>query len=340
MAVAPPPVENVQQPNLLSRLGIRQDSVLGRNQAIVIPFTLIVLLLILSGIRQPGFLSGNNIRQQLVLATFLGTVAAGQTLVILTGGIDLSVAWTLNFAAVLFTQSLDGRTDAVHIVWSTLLALLAGSAVGIVNGLGIAFLRIPSLVMTLGMNTVMLGATLVYTNGTPQGSPPHFARVIATEHLFGFLPWAVVYWAGLSIIMIGLLKYSVFGRRIYAIGNNRRAAMLSGASVRFITVCVYACSGLTAGVAGILLAGYANNTYLGMGDAFVLQSIAAVVIGGTSILGGTGGYGGTIAGAIMIVLLQNSLQVAGIKPAGQQILYGVIILMMLFIYGRARQIRE
>jgi len=340
MSASPQPADNMQETNLLRRFGIRQDSWLVKNQSLVIPFSLIVVLLIISGIRQPGFLSANNIRQQLVLATFLGTVAAGQTLVILTGGIDLSVAWNLNFAAVLFTQTLDGRTDSAHVIWATMLALLAGSAVGIINGLGIAILRIPSLVMTLGMNTVMLGVTLVYTNGTPQGSPPHFARVLATGRLFGFLPWAVVYWAGLSIVMIGLLKYSIFGRRIYAIGNNRRTAMLSGASVRFTTVCVYAVSGLTAGLAGILLAGYANNTYLGMGDAYVLQSIAAVVIGGTSILGGSGGYGGTIAGAIMIVLLQNSLQVAGILPAGQQILYGVIILIMLFIYGRARQVRE
>src|SRR4029078_6656238 len=157
------------------------------------------------------------------LEPLVGRGAAGQTLVILPGGIDLSVAWNLNFAAVLFTQTLNGRTDTAHIIWATFLALAAGSAVGIVHGLGIAFLKIPSLVMTLGMNTVMLGATLVYTNGTPQGAPPHFARVIATARLLGFLPWAVVYWAGLLIVMIVLLKFSVFGRRIYAIGNNRRA---------------------------------------------------------------------------------------------------------------------
>jgi ribose transport system permease protein len=340
MSASPQPADNLGDPTLSRRLGIREDSWIGKNQSLVIAFCLIVVLLIISGIREPGFLSAANLRQQIILASFLGTVAAGQTIVILTGGIDLSVAWNLNFAAVLFTQTLNGRTDAAHIIWATALALAAGTAVGMVNGLGIAILKIPSLVMTLGMNTVMLGATLVYTNGTPQGAPPHFARVIATERVFGFLPWAVIYWAGLSLVMIVLLKYSIFGRRIYAIGNNRRAAMLSGTSVRFTTVCVYAVSGLTAGIAGILLAGYANNTYLGMGDAFVLQSIAAVVIGGTSILGGSGGYGGTIAGAIMIVLLQNSLQVAGIKPAGQQILYGVIILSMLFVYGRARQIRE
>ena len=259
---------------------------------------------------------------------------------ILTGGIDLSVAWNLNFSAILFTQTINGRHETGVIAWATLLALLAGTAVGGVNGLGVAILRIPSLVMTLGMNTVMLGVALVYTNGSPQGLAPRYARALATGKIGGQVPWALVFWAGLSLVLIVLLKYGIFGRRIYAIGNNRRTALLSGTPVQQTLVLVYAFSGLTAGLGGILLAGYSNNTFLGMGDAYVLQSIAAVVIGGTSILGGSGGYGGTIAGAIMIVLLQNSLQVAGIRPAGQQILYGVIILMMLFIYGRAAQIRE
>jgi ribose transport system permease protein len=324
----------------LQRLWRSEDSWFGRYRTLVIAFGLILLLLIISGIRQPGFLSLNNLRQQLVVATFLGTVAAGQTMVILTGGIDLSVAWNLNFAAIIFTQTIGGSHDPGTIAFGTMLALLSGTMVGVLNGLGVSILKIPSLVATLGMNTVMLGVTLVYTNGSPQGLAPRFARDLAIGRIAGQVPWALVFWAGLAIVMIGLLKYSVFGRRIYAIGNNPRAAFLSGAPVRLTLVGVYAFSGFTAGLAGILLAGYSNNTYLGMGDAYVLQSIAAVVIGGTSILGGAGGYGGTIAGAILIVLLQNALQVAGIRPAGQQILYGLIILLMLFVYGRAAKVRE
>lgn len=334
------PADDVGQRALQHRLFHGEDSWFARNRTLVIAFSLILVLLIISGIRQPGFLSLNNLRQQLVLATFLGTVAAGQTLVILTGGIDLSVAWNLNFAAILFTQTIGGSDDPGKIMFATIIALLAGTGVGLVNGLGVAILRIPSLVMTLGMNTVMLGVTLVYTNGSPQGLAPRFARELATGRIAGQVPWTIVFWTGLAVVVIGLLKYSAFGRRIYAIGNNPRAAYLSGASVRLNLIGVYAFAGLTAGLAGILLAGYSNNTYLGMGDAYVLQSIAAVVIGGTSILGGAGGYGGTIAGAIMIVLLQNALQVAGIRPAGQQILYGLIILFMLFIYGRATKVRE
>jgi ribose transport system permease protein len=339
MALTPQPAGEADQPPAW-RSRWDDDSWLGRNRTILIAAGLILVLLIISGIRQPGFLSYGNLRQQLVLATFLGTIAAGQTVVILTGGIDLSVAWNLNFAAILFTQVIDGSGDPGRIALGTLLALLAGTAVGVVNGLGVAILRIPSLVMTLGVNGVMLGLTLVYTNGSPQGLAPGFARALATGRIGGQLPWALIFWAVLSFLMIVMLKRSTFGRRVYAVGNNPRAAFLSGIDVRWTLVGVYAFAGLTAGLGGILLAGYSNNTYLGMGDAYVLQSIAAVVIGGTSILGGSGGYAGTIAGAIMIVLLQNALQVAGIEPAGQQILYGLIILSMLFIYGRSAKVRE
>ena len=340
MSLSPQQAGDADQVSSIAPESGEGESWVARNQTILIAAGLIVLLLIISGIRQPGFLSYGNLRQQLVLAAFLGTIAAGQTVVILTGGIDLSVAWNLNFAAILFTQSIDGSGNPGRILLGTVLALLAATAVGTVNGLGVAYLRIPSLVMTLGVNTVMLGVALVYTNGSPQGLAPSFARELATGRIGGQLPWALVFWAVLSLLVIVMLKRSTFGRRIYAIGNNPRATYLSGIQVRRSLVGVYAFAGLTAGMGGILLAGYSSNTYLGMGDAYVLQSIAAVVIGGTSILGGSGTYARTIIGAIMIVLLQNALQVVGIEPAGQQILYGLIILLMLFIYGRSAKVRE
>ncbi len=315
------------------------DTWLGRNRSLLITYGLIVLLLGGMGLRDPDFVGLGNLRQQLVFAAFLGTVAAGQTLVILTGGIDLSVAWNLNFAAILFTQTIDGSQSAGRLVSGTALALLAATVVGCANGIGVAVLRIPPLVMTLGMNAVMLGLTLVYTNGSPQGLAPAFSRDLAIGRLAG-VPWALVFWLVLGVGVVFLLRRTVFGRRLYAVGYNPRASYLAGVPVRATLVATYALGGLSAGLAAILLTGYSSNSYLGMGDAYVLQSIAAVVIGGTSILGGAGGYGGTIAGAITIVLLQNALQVIGIRPAGQNILYGGIILVMLFVYGRSARVRE
>jgi ribose transport system permease protein len=190
------------------------------------------------------------------------------------------------------------------------------------------------------MNAVLAGVTLVYTNGSPQGDAPQFSRDVAVGKIGGAVPWALIFWAIFSAAVIFLLRRTVYGKRLYAVGNNPKAAYLSGVPVRWVLVLTYTLCGLCAGLGGIMLTGYSQQSYLGMGDLYVLPAIAAVVVGGTSILGGSGGYTGTIAGAITVVLLQNVLQIVGIQPAGQQILYGLIILLMLFVYGRNARVRE
>jgi ribose transport system permease protein len=313
-----------------------EASWLAQNRTSLIPYLLIALLLAAAALRAPGFVSIPNLSQQLVLASYLGVIAGGETIVILTGGIDLSVAWNLNLSAIFLTQL------SVHmpLFEAALIALGSAALVGLVNGMGVAYLPIPSLVMTLGMNAVLAGVTLVYTNGSPQGEAPDFARELAVGKLGGVLPWALIFWAIFSAALIFLLRRTVFGKRLYAVGNNVRAAYLSGVPVRRVLVATYTLCGLCAGLGGIMLTGYSQQSYLGMGDLYVLPAIAAVVIGGTSILGGSGGYAGTIAGAITVVLLQNVLQIVGINPAGQQILYGLIILLMLFVFGRNARVQE
>lgn len=312
---------------------------LARYRTRLVAYGLIVVLIIIAGILNPHFVSPGNLRQQLVLATFLGMAAAGETVVILTGGIDLSLPWNLNFAAIVLTQVAGGSHAPGRIALAFAAALLVASIVGLINGLGVTLLQIHSLVMTLGMNAVLLGLTLVYTNGTPQGEAPDLAKQLANGRI-GPIPWALVLWAALSAALIFVLKRTTFGRRLYAIGNNVRAAYLSGVPIRRVQVAAYTLCGFFMGVTGILLTGYSSQSYLQMGDPYLLPAIAAVVIGGTSILGGSGGYGGTIVGAITVVLLQNTLSVAGISPAGQQVLYGIIILFMLFVYGREGKVRE
>jgi ribose transport system permease protein len=257
-------------------------------------------------------------------------------LVILTGGIDLSIAWNLNLSAILLTQ----LSETMPVPAAAAIALGSAALVGLINGLGVAYLRIPSLVMTLGMNAVLAGVTLVYTNGSPQGDAPPFTRALAIGKIGGVFPWALVFWAVFAAALIFLLRRTVYGKRLYAIGNNPQAAYLSGVPVRHVLVATYTLCGLCAGLGAFLLTGYSDQSYLGMGDLYVLPAIAAVVVGGTSILGGSGGYAGAIAGAITIVLLQNVLQIVGIQPAGQQILYGLIILLMLFVYGRNARVQD
>ncbi|MGI8475935.1 MAG: ABC transporter permease [Thermomicrobiales bacterium] len=312
---------------------------LERNRPLVIAGALIALILVVSGIRHPGFVSPGNLRNQLVLASFLGIAAAGQTLLILTGGIDLSLAWNLNFSAILMTQIARSSDSPGRLTWAIGIALLSSLVVGLINGIGVAFLRIPSLVMTLGMNAVLLGLTLVYTNGTPQGTAPRVIIDLATARIGG-IPWAILLWITVSALLIFTLRRTVYGRRLYAIGNNPRASYLSGVPVRAVLVASYSIAGLLAGITGLLLTGYSNQSFLRMGDGFVLPAIAAVVIGGTSILGGSGGYVGTIFGAIIVTLLQNVLSIEGRSQADQQILFGGIVLLMLLLYGRESKVRE
>ncbi len=306
---------------------------------LVVAYGLILVIILVTAVRHPGFVSFDNLRNQLVLASFLGMAAAAQTILILTGGIDLSIAWNLNFSAILMTQLTKTDMSASRVTWAIFLALLSACVVGFVNGLGIAYLRIPPLVMTLGMNAVLLGLTLYYTKGTPQGTAPNVILKLATGRVAG-IPWAVLLWAVVSAVLIFVLKRTVYGRRLYAIGNNPRASYLSGVPVRRVLIVSYTAAGLFAGITGLLLTGYSNQSYIRMGDAYVLPSIAAVVVGGTSILGGSGGYVGTIAGAIIITLLQNVLSIENRSQADQQILFGLIVLIMLFIYGREAKVRE
>jgi ribose transport system permease protein len=309
-----------------------------KHKPIIIAYGLIIVVLIVTGLRHPGFISANNLRNQLVLASFLGIAAAGQTILILTGGIDLSLAWNLNFSAILLTKLAANENTFGAVSWALSAAILSSVLFGILNGMGVAFLRIPPLVMTLGMNTVLFGLTTYYTKGTPQGTAPDIILDLATGRVLG-IPWAVVLWVVVSIFVVFLLSRTNFGRDLYAIGNNVQAAYLSGVSVRKRLVASYGLAGLFAGLTALLLVGYSNQSYLRMGDAYVLPSIAAVVVGGTSILGGSGGYMGTIAGAILITLVQSLLTIENRPRADQQILFGVIVLSMLLIYGRESKVR-
>lgn len=311
----------------------------ARHKGLIIAYAMILVILAIGGLRHPGFLEVSSLRQQLALASFLGIAAAGQTILILTGGIDLSLAWNLNFAAIMLTKLAGNENTFGSVTKGIVAALIAATFFGMLNGLGVAFLRIPPLVMTLGMNTVLFGLTTHYTKGTPQGTAPDVIITLATKRIFG-IPWTVIAWIIVSIAVIFMLRRTTLGRGIYAIGNNVRAAYLSGVPVQRTLIICYSLAGFFAGLTALLLTGYSNQSYFRMGDPLVLPSIAAVVVGGTSILGGVGGYAGTIAGAIIITLLTSLLSIENRPRADQQILFGLIVLGMLFVYGRGSKVRE
>ena len=275
-----------------------------------------------------AFLNPGYLLQQLQVGAFLGIVAAGMMLVILLGHIDLSVPWTIAAAAMMATAV--GGPLAIPV------GLGIGLLVGVFNGIGVAYLRVPSMIFTLGVNAMLRGLMVVHTGGfAPQTHATELMSFIATGHVLG-IPMALLVWLLLSLGIVFLLGRTVLGRYIYAIGNREAAAYLSGVPTRGVLVAAFALCGACAGLAGVLLAGYSTKAYQGMGDAYLLPSIAAVVIGGTNILGGRGRYAGTVVGAILITLLSSVLSVMQMPEAGRQIIYGLVIIIMLLAYGRSR----
>ncbi len=274
---------------------------------------------------QPGYLL-----QQLQTGSFLGIAAAGMMMVILLGHIDLSIPWTLTTAAMMATTV--GGELAIPA------GLAVGLAVGLFNGLGVAFLRIPSMIFTLGVDSVLRGLMVAHTGGfAPQTDATPLMRFLASDKIVG-IPVAIFVWAGVSVIVATILRSTGFGRSVYATGNREAAAYLSGIRTRRVTIGAFMISGACAGLAGVLLAGYSTQAYQGMGNAFLLPSIAAVVLGGTRILGGQGRYIGTLIGVVLIVLLNSVLSIMQMPEAGRQVIYGTVIITMLLVYGRTQKI--
>ena len=302
--------------------------------AVLTAFACIVLLLFLGSLYSRSFLSPEYLLQQLKVASFLGVIATGMMLVILLGQIDLSVPWSVAAGAMMACAA--AAYGPAGVALAIPFGVLCGVAIGVVNGIGVAYLRIPSMIITLATNAVAQGLMVVYTGGfSPQDSATSAMRYLATGFAIPGVPNAVIIWALIGAAMVFVLTRTGFGRTVYGIGNRERAAYLSGIDTRRVVMIAFAVSGGLSAFGGVLLAGYASKAAQSMGDAYLLPSIAAVVLGGTSILGGRGSYLGTVAGVILITLLQSILSVMQMPEAGRQIIYGVVIVAMLLLYGRA-----
>ena len=318
-------VKHMAKPGFLKRL----------DPAVTTAFICILVLLLVGSIYSRNFLSPEYLLQQLKVASFLGVIASGMMLVILLGQIDLSLPWVVTVGAMT-SSAIAGYGDAGAFL-AIPVGILSGVAIGLVNGVGVAYLRIPSMIITLATNAVAQGLMVVYTGGfSPKDSASPAMRYLATGFTIPGLPNAVICWAVIGAGTVFLLGRTTFGRSIYGIGNRERAAYLSGIDTRRVVMIVFAISGALAAFGGVLLAGYASKAAQSMGDAYLLPAIAAVVLGGTSILGGRGSYLGTVAGVMLITLLQSILSVMQMPEFGRQIIYGVVIVCMLLLYGRER----
>ncbi len=305
---------------------------LTRNRLIVLAYAGMLALLLVTAVISPGFLSGSNMRSIVVLAAFLGIAALGQTFVIIGGGIDLSLPWVLNSAAILMTLLTGGQDFAL--LWVVPLVLGAGMLAGLVNGVGVAVAGVPPIVMTLATNVILQGLILVYTGGSPTPVAPDLVKFVAVGRI-GPIPVISIIWLALSVIASLLLSKAAFGRHLYALGSSATVAKFSGVPTVRTTIASYMASGLSAALAGIFLAGYSGQAYLGMGDAYLFTSIAAVAIGGASILGGSGHYLGTVAGAMVLTILTGLLPALNLSSGALLVVYGTVILVTISIGSEA-----
>lgn len=294
----------------------------------------LIILLSISGILSPQSFNPVGLLNIAKQTAGLGIVSIGQTMVILTGGIDLSVGSIITFIHVFSIGTILGNAQLVLPV--SLLCLLLGLFFGFLNGLGITKARISPFVMTLCMDFILRGLYLIYTKGQPRGIVPNNLRFIGRGRVLNIIPVAFLIWIVIAILFIVILYRTTWGARLYAVAANSRTAQLSGVKNDTILISVYALSGLLAAVAALVLTGDIGAVSLGLGRDYSLDSIAATVIGGTSFVGGIGGVEGTIAGAYIIKLLTSLLQKINISNTGKLIIQGVLILFIVGAYSRKK----
>jgi ribose transport system permease protein len=290
---------------------------------------MVLLLYLVSGLISPGMFQFGQIINILQVAAFLGVVATGQTLVVLTGGIDLSVAGVVTMANIVSTSIMAGQAGNTLI--AMIVCLLIAAAVGLVNGLMITAIRVTPLVATLGMNSILFGAALVYTRGAPHGGiSPEFA-VFGQGHLV-ILPVSAICWLTIAFTVARLMRRTIFGRQLYAVGANPTAARAMGIPVDRTVIVAYILSSIMAMLGGLLLTSYIGSPSLGIGDQFLLTSIAATVVGGTALAGGTGSILGTIGGTLFITELNSFTNVVRVSTGTQFVLQGAVIALSVLLY--------
>jgi ribose/xylose/arabinose/galactoside ABC-type transport system permease subunit len=293
---------------------------------------ILVVLLIISAIVSPVFLSPRNIINMLKKSASLGVVAVGQTFVILAGGIDLSVASVMALMSVMAAGMMNDKNNLVLPV--SLFCLVVATGIGVFNGVLVTKFKIPPFIATLGTILLVQGIRFVYTGGMPKGTIPDDLRFFGRGVAFLGIPTSVIIWVVVLIIALVVLKRTVFGRQLFAVGGNSKAAEVAGVKVELVTIQAYAICGFLAGVAGLVLTGYIGIADNWLGRGYELDSIAAAAVGGTALTGGKGGVIGSIAGVFIIVILFNLVLLLGLQEETQRIVKGIAILVAVAVYAR------
>lgn len=290
-------------------------------------------LILAAGTLVQGFYTPENLTHLLRQISILGIVALGQTLVLLVSGIDLSVGAVMAVSVMLVAEVTQG--DGSLLPQALAIVLLAGLVVGLANGLLVTRRRVPPFAATLAMAVLIEGVRLAYTRGIPSGTIPDLLRPLGTARV-GLIPVPFLLFAAVALGLWVVLSRTTFGRRVYATGMNRDVARLSGIDVDRTVMAAYIACSLLAAVAGIVLAAWVGYIDRNVGGDFTLDSIAVAAIGGTSFLGGIGGVGGTVLGAVFLMLLLDLVILLGVNVHVQLIVKAVAVLAAVAIYEARR----
>ena len=312
---------------------------LSRQSQIFFALLIAVFLFGAGELFTPSFISLTNIGNILALTTVLGFAGAGQTLVVVSGGgIDLSVGAVMSFGAIIAVQTMN--TQDSNILLAVVLVLAMGILVGVFNAIGVIWTQVPAIVMTLATASVVIAVQFIYCGGFPTGQPSPTITYLGAGREISFLPWIVLIGVFMVLLIQFLINRTVYGRQMLAAGNNARAAFLSGIRVKRVQGIAFVIDGVLNAVAGFWFAAY--NTYVGIGSCniYLMPSIAAIVVGGTSLAGGRGSFLGTMVGALVLTLLNGLLVLLQTDEAGRQIANGVVLVALLAVYNREPRIRQ
>lgn len=306
----------------------------------LLPLLISTVLVAVGQIVNPGFGSLHNIGNLLAIASILTIGAAGQTIVIISGnyGIDLAIGALMSMGAVIGSGILQGNNANVLITVLSILGL--GAAFGLVNGMAVWKLKIPALVMTLAMGSVVNGFALAVSRGRPFGSASSFILAIGGTRFLGWVRLVFLIALVFVVIVELILRYTSVGKMLFMTGNNRTAARMVGIDTGSVVVLSFVLSGMLGALAGLFLFSTVGTAQLQMADDYTLLSVAAVVLGGTQLSGGKGSYVGTAFGAIVIVCLTNVLITIGIPEGMRLVVTGVVLIIILGAYSRQAKVRQ
>lgn len=289
----------------------------------------VILFYVLAGIVSPAMLSTGQVLNVLQVAALLGLVATGQVIALLVGGIDLSVGGVVTLTNIVATSIMLGQDSSIPLAIAV--CLLLGILVGALNGFMVAVLKVAPLITTLAMNSILFGAALVYTGGATRGTAAPAFKIVGQGTLLG-IPLSALAWLAVALAVAVMLRRTIFGRWIYAVGANSEAAALMGVPVKRTLIGAYVMCSVMAVLGGLLITSYIGNPSLGIGEQFLLNSVAAVVVGGAALTGGVGSAVATIGGALFMTVLVSFTNIARVSTGTQYIVQGALIILSVMVY--------